>query len=66
MEGIDYNAGDHAGGVLFAREETSHEKDDDRDWYCRDGEIKFDVIMVDYDDDELDSKAEEEEEIELQ
>ena len=64
--GATYNDGDHAGCIFFACEQACHEKDDDRDWNCCNGEVEFDVGVVDHHHDELNCEAKEEEEIKFE
>lgn len=61
-----YDDGEHARGIFSASEETGHEEDYNGHWDRCNGEVELNVGRVNYHDDELNGKAQEEEEIELE
>jgi hypothetical protein len=64
---VTYNDDDHANCALASHEECGTEKDQNRNWDGSGGKRELDVLSVVGDDNqELDGKAEEEEEIEFE
>jgi hypothetical protein len=61
-----YDHDDHTGGIFPSCPECCHQKDEDRDRYCCQGESKFDCCLVGDYYDKLNSKAKEEEKVEFQ
>jgi hypothetical protein len=63
---VTYNDNDHADGALATHEECGTEKDQNRNWDGSSGKCELDILSIGDDNQELDGKPEEEEEIEFE
>ena len=60
-----YNDGNHARKAFLSSEIPGHDKDEDCDRDCSDGQSKFDILNIYNDNHKLDGEPKEEEEVEL-